>query len=54
MERLIDTARARRFRLMHGLVLRENRRMLAFVRSLGFEVRSDPDDHEVARATLVL
>lgn len=44
MEALIRTARSRGLRRMESTVLHENRPMLRFARSLGFEVRSLPGD----------
>jgi acetyltransferase len=51
---LVDTARDRRFATMSGIVLRDNRRMLAFVRSLGFETEADPEEPDLIRARLEL
>ena len=50
MEALIRAARANRFETMEGLVLRENREMLKFVRALGFEATSDPVEPTLMRA----
>jgi len=44
MRRLIDYARGRGIGEIFGLVLRENRAMLAVCRSLGFAETTDPDD----------
>lgn len=44
MDALIDAARARGLERMEGLVLSDNKTMLHFARSLGFEVRCVPDD----------
>jgi acetyltransferase len=44
MEALIGTARDRGLKTMEGLVLRANRTMLRFVRGLGFEISSVPED----------
>ena len=52
--KLIDTARSRRFRRMHGIILRENPRMLAFVHSMGFRTRPVPGEPEILRATMEL
>lgn len=43
MEALIAYARAQGFATMEGMVLRENRTMLKFVRALGFEVKPTVD-----------
>jgi acetyltransferase len=50
METLIEHARARGLRTMEGLVLRENRHMLKFVKALGFEVHAAEEDATIARA----
>ena len=42
------------FTEIEGQVLTENKPMLAFVRSLGFTVRSSPEDAEVMMARKVL
>lgn len=54
MRALIDAARGRGFDRMKGLVLRENTGMLDFVRSLGFEVDSIPEDESGVRIALSL
>lgn len=43
MEALIAYARAQGFATMEGMVLRENRTMLKFVRALGFDVKPTVD-----------
>jgi acetyltransferase len=49
MEALIGYARARRFETMEGLVLRENRDMLKFMRALGFEAAGEPQEPTLMR-----
>jgi acetyltransferase len=49
MDALIGHARARRFETMEGLVLRENREMLKFVRALGFTAEAMPEDPTLMR-----
>jgi acetyltransferase len=49
MEALMRTARERGLRSMEGLVLRDNRTMLRFVKALGFEVTPDPVEPTMAR-----
>jgi acetyltransferase len=49
MEALIRAAQARGFETMEGLVLRENRDMLRFVRALGFEATPDPVESTLVR-----
>ena len=44
MQALIDAAREKGLRRMQGLVLHENTKMLALMKSLGFEIRIDPED----------
>jgi acetyltransferase len=51
---LIDAARERRLRIMMGVTLRENSRMIDLARSLGFETRADVDEPELVRMTLAL
>jgi acetyltransferase len=50
MEALIRAARANRLETMEGLVLRENREMIRFVRALGFEAAPDPVESTLMRA----
>ena len=52
--RLIEAARERRLKVMTGVTLRENARMIDLSRSLGFETRSDPDDPDLVQMTLQL
>jgi acetyltransferase len=51
---LIDIARDRRIKVMTGITLRENTRMIDLSRSLGFTTRSDADEPELVRMTLTL
>jgi acetyltransferase len=51
---LIDVARARRLKVMTGITLRENTRMIELSRRLGFETRADVDEPELVRMTLPL
>ena len=50
--RLIDVARDRRLKVMTGITLRENTRMIDLSRSLGFATGPDPDDPELVQMTL--
>jgi acetyltransferase len=52
--RLITAARERGIRLMTGVTLRENTRMIDLSRSLGFTTRVDTDEPELVRMTLEL
>ena len=54
MRGLIVCAKRRGFETLRGMILRENERMLAFVRSLGFELRDDPEEPSQICASLVL
>jgi acetyltransferase len=49
MEALIRAAQAHGLSTMEGLVLRENRDMLRFVKALGFEATPDPVEPTMAR-----
>ncbi len=51
---LIDTARARRLKVMTGVTLRENARMLDLARSKGFGLKMDEEDSTLVRMTLDL
>jgi acetyltransferase len=51
---LIDAARYRRHRRMTGVVLKENRRMLDFVASLGFQAEPSAEDPDLVEVTLEL
>lgn len=50
---LIEYARSRGIGELRGDILRENTPMLALCRALNFEVRADPDDTTMMRASLV-
>jgi acetyltransferase len=52
--RLIEAARARRLKVMTGVTLRENARMLKLAQSLGFEVGRDAEDPDQMTMTLAL
>lgn len=54
MRALIAAARAHRVRRLYGIVFATNRRMLAFVRRLGFESHPDADDRRLVRVELPL
>ncbi len=51
---LIDTARGAGLSYMHGDFLSDNKRMLAFVASLGFVLSAHPEDHGLKRGVMVL
>ena len=51
---LIDIARDRRLKVMTGITLRENTRMIDLSRALGFAARADSDEPELVRMTLTL
>jgi L-amino acid N-acyltransferase YncA len=53
-QRLIDVARQRQLKVMTGITLRENSRMLDLARSFGFALRSDRDEPELMCMTLQL
>ncbi len=54
MRALVEAARSRRFTQMIGTVLVENRRMIDFVKSLGFRVETSPEDPQLMEVTLEL
>jgi acetyltransferase len=54
MRALIDAARSRRYARMEGQVLTENRRMLDFVKSLGFRVETCSEDAQLMDVVLDL
>jgi acyl carrier protein/GNAT superfamily N-acetyltransferase len=54
MQALMDVARARGLRTMEGFVLATNRRMLKFVRQLGFGRQRDPDAGDAVRVVRTL
>jgi len=43
LEKCLSIAEKRGFETVHGIVLRENRNMLALGKKLGFEIKRDPD-----------
>jgi acetyltransferase len=53
-QHLIEVARQRRLKVMTGITLRENSRMIDLSRSLGFATKADVDEPELVRMTLVL
>ena len=44
MKGLMEAARSQGLRSIEGAILADNRRMLDLMESLGFSIRSDPDD----------
>jgi acetyltransferase len=52
--RLIAAARERGIRIMTGVTLRENTRMIDLARALGFATRVDAEEPELVRMSLVL
>jgi len=54
MNLLIDAARERGLRVMEGVFLANNERMLRFVQSLGFHINRDPEDSSLVNGELVL
>lgn len=54
MKALIECARRKGLRALHGIVLRSNQNMLRFVQGLGFVVREDPSDPDQVEAILDL
>jgi acetyltransferase len=52
--RLIAAARQRGIRIMTGVTLRENTRMIDLARALGFATRVDAEEPELVRMSLVL
>ncbi len=54
LRRLIDIARDRRLEEMVGIVLRENKGMIALAKELGFDQQRSPDDPSVVMMTLKL
>ncbi len=52
MSLIIETARERGLAAIHGQILPENSRMLAFARDLGFRLSSTPEGVVVARLAL--
>lgn len=54
MRALVEAARSRRFTKMIGTVLVENRRMLDFVKTLGFKTETSSEDPQLMEVTLEL
>jgi len=54
MQMIIEYARSEGLKAISGDVLSENTVMLAMCRSLGFEVKSDPIEHEICNVRLAL
>ena len=52
MQIMIEYARWQGLNIVEGQVLRENTTMLAMCQSLGFKVKSDPDDSTIMNVTL--
>ncbi len=54
MQLIIEYARSEGLKAISGDVLTENTVMLAMCRSLGFEVKSDPTEHDICNVRLTL
>jgi acetyltransferase len=54
MQMIIEYARSEGLKAIFGDVLTENTVMLAMCRSLGFEVKSDPTEHDICNVRLAL
>jgi acetyltransferase len=54
MQMIIEYARSEGLKAISGDVLAENSVMLAMCRSLGFEVKSDPTEHDICNVRLAL
>jgi acetyltransferase len=54
MQMIIEYARSEGLKAISGDVLTENTVMLAMCRSLGFEVKSDPAEHDICNVRLAL
>jgi acyl carrier protein len=54
MQALIGIARARGLKVMEGIVLASNTRMLKFMRQLGFSQERDPEDRTTVRVVRTL
>jgi acetyltransferase len=52
--RLIEAARERPLKVMTGVTLRENKRMIDLSRSFGFVTKADPEDRDLVQMTLQL
>ena len=51
---LIDAARRTPLKVMTGITLRENSRMLELARAAGFQLQTDSDDPSLVKMTLQL
>ena len=54
MQTIIDYARKRGIGEIYGIVLRENERMLAMCREMGFTLRGVPEDPTLVEVVLAL
>jgi acetyltransferase len=54
MQLIIEYARSERLKVVSGDVLAENTVMLDMCRSLGFEIKSDPVEHDICNVKLAL
>ena len=54
MQMIIEYAKSEGLKAISGDVLADNTVMLAMCRSLGFEVKSDPDEHDICNVRLAL
>jgi acetyltransferase len=54
MQMIIEYAKSEGLKIISGDVLAENTVMLAMCRSLGFEVKADPKEHDICNVSLVL
>ena len=54
MQRIIDWGRSKGLTAITGEILSDNRRMLAFIRRLGFELKRNPREPDVVEARLSL
>jgi acetyltransferase len=54
MQLIIEYGRSEGLKVISGNVLAENTVMLAMCRSLGFEVKSDPNEHDICNVRLAL
>jgi len=54
MQSIIEYAKSEGLKIISGDVLRENTIMLEMCRDLGFEVKSDPHEHDICNVKLRL
>ena len=54
MQMIIEYAKSEGLKAISGDVLADNTVMLAMCRSLGFEVKSDPEEHDICNVRLTL